>query len=67
MNKKIEKITTYLVLLLLVYGIYQLDIEHLWSIQVNWFSFLAFFIFLCYLVFSVKKAAKLQDQQKKTI
>ncbi|MGS4344420.1 hypothetical protein ACKUSY_02230 [Myroides odoratus] len=64
MNKKFEKITTYLVLFLLVYGIYQLDVEHLWSVQVNWFSFLAFFIFLCYLVFSLKKAAKQQDLEK---
>ncbi|MGQ8869858.1 hypothetical protein [Myroides sp. TSA_177.3] len=64
MNKKIEKITTYLVLLLLVYGIYQLDIDQLWSIQVNWFSFLAFLIFFCYLIFSLKKAAKQQDLQK---
>ncbi|QQU04999.1 hypothetical protein [Myroides odoratus] len=64
MNKKIEKITTYLVLLLLVYGIYQLDIDQLWSIQVNWFSFLAFLVFFCYLIFSLKKAAKQQDLQK---
>ncbi|MBB1138210.1 hypothetical protein [Myroides sp. WP-1] len=64
MNKKFEKITTYLVLFLLVYGIYQLDMEHLWSIEINWFSFLAFAIFLCYLVFSLKKAAKQQDLQK---
>jgi|GEM_PF-2061021 len=65
MNKKFEKITTYLVLFLLVYGIYQLDIEHLWSLQVNWFSFLAFFIFLSYLIFSLKKAAKQQDMEQK--
>ncbi|EHQ40888.1 hypothetical protein [Myroides odoratus] len=64
MNKKIEKITTYLVLLLLVYGIYQLDIDQLWSIQVNWFSFLAFLVFFCYLIFSLKKAAKQQDLEK---
>ncbi|MCS4240017.1 hypothetical protein M2306_000951 [Myroides gitamensis] len=64
MNKRIEKITTYLVLLLLVYGIYQLDIDQLWSIQVNWFSFLAFLVFFCYLIFSLKKAAKQQDLQK---
>ncbi|WP_158963370.1 hypothetical protein [Myroides fluvii] len=65
MNKKFEKITTYLVLLLLVYGIYQLNIDQLWSIQVNWFSFLAFLIFICYLIFSLKKAAKQQDLQKR--
>lgn len=64
MNKKIEKTTTYLVLLLLVYGIYQLDIDQLWSIQVNWFSFLAFLVFFCYLIFSLKKAAKQQDLEK---
>ncbi len=63
MNKKFEKLATYLVLFLLVYGIYQLDIENLWSLEINWFSFLAFLIFLCYLIFSLKKAAKKQDQQ----
>lgn len=63
MNKKFEKLATYLVLFLLVYGIYQLDIENLWSLEINWFSFLSFVIFLCYLIFSLKKAAKKQDQQ----
>ncbi|AJA70210.1 hypothetical protein HX045_13355 [Myroides odoratimimus] len=63
MNKNIEKIITFLVLLGLVSGIYNLDMDNLWSIQHNWLSYIGFIIFIAYLVYSVKKAAKIQDQK----
>ncbi|MEC4114594.1 hypothetical protein [Myroides pelagicus] len=61
---KLEKIITFIVLLLFVYGIYNLDAANLWSIRINWFSHLSFILFAAYLVYSVKKAAKQQDQAK---
>ncbi|MTG97451.1 MULTISPECIES: hypothetical protein [Myroides] len=60
---KIEKIITFLVLLVFVYGIYSLDASNLWSVQINWFSHLSFIIFAVYLVYSLKKAARQQDQE----
>ncbi len=63
MNKNVEKIITFLVLLGLVSGIYNLDMDNLWSIQHNWLSYIGFIIFIAYLVYSVKKAAKIQDQK----
>ncbi|WP_267740119.1 hypothetical protein [Myroides injenensis] len=58
---KLEKIATFIVLLWLVYGIFTLDSSNLWSIQVNWFSFLGFLVFVIYLIYSLKKAARQQD------
>lgn len=58
MNAKIEKVITFIVLLWLVYGIYNLDSENLWSIKANWFSFAGFIVFLAYLVYSIRKEAK---------
>lgn len=63
MNKNVEKIITFLVLLGLVSGIYNLDMDNLWSIQHNWLSYIGFIIFIAYLIYSVKKAAKIQDQK----
>ncbi|MEK6494971.1 hypothetical protein [Myroides odoratimimus] len=63
MNKNVEKIITFLVLLGLVSGIYNLDMDNLWSIQHNWLSYIGFIIFIIYLVYSVKKAARIQDQK----
>lgn len=64
MNKKnIEKGATFIVLLWLVYGIFNLNSENLWSIQDNWFSFLGFIAFIVYLAYSLKKAAKQQDEK----
>ncbi|MDM1397870.1 hypothetical protein HX049_11845 [Myroides odoratimimus] len=63
MNKNVEKIITFLVLLGLVSGIYNLDMDNLWSIQHNWLSYIGFIIFIAYLVYSIKKAAKIQDQK----
>lgn len=60
-----EKIITYAVLLGLVYGIFNFDSENLGSIKINGFSYLTFAIFIAYLVYSLKKAAKeKKDSQK---
>ncbi len=53
-----EKIINFFVLLWLVYGIFNLDSDNLWSIKANWFSFAGFLVFLLYLAYSLKKAAK---------
>ncbi|TDS65037.1 hypothetical protein [Myroides indicus] len=58
MNNKIEKIITFIVLLWLVYGIFNLDSSDLWSIEKNWFPFLGFLVFIIYLIYSIQKAAK---------
>ncbi|KUF42989.1 hypothetical protein HX017_04455 [Myroides marinus] len=63
MNKNVEKVVTFIVLLALVSGIYNLDMEHLWSIQHNWMSYIGFLVFIVYLVYSLKKAARLQDKE----
>ncbi|AJH14792.1 hypothetical protein [Myroides profundi] len=57
MNKNVEKIITFLVLLGLVSGIYNLDMDNLWSIQHNWLSYIGFIIFIAYLIYSVKKSS----------
>lgn len=59
-----EKIITYVILLGLVYGIFNFDLERKWSLEANWFSFIAFAIFIAYLIYSLKEAAKKQDQNK---
>lgn len=58
---KYQKIVTYMVLTGLVYGIFNFDSDHMWSLQVNWVSYLGFAIFLIYLIYSLKQAAKKQD------
>lgn len=59
-----EKIITYVILLGLVYGIFNFDIERKWSLEANWFSYITFAVFIAYLVHSLKEAAKKQDQNK---
>lgn len=59
-----EKIITYVILLGLVYGIFNFDIERKWSLEANWFSYITFAVFIAYLVHSLKEAATKQDQNK---
>ncbi|MGL4585013.1 MAG: hypothetical protein ACRCVU_18770 [Flavobacterium sp.] len=63
MNQNVEKAVTFIVLLGLVAGIYNLDTAHLWSISHNWMSYIGFLIFIVYLVYSLKKAARQQDKE----
>ncbi|WP_121965735.1 hypothetical protein [Myroides sp. N17-2] len=63
MNKYVEKAVTIIVLLGLVGGIYNLDSAHLWSISHNWMSYIGFIVFIAYLVYSLKKAARQQDKE----
>ncbi|MHC5353822.1 hypothetical protein ACYSNX_06530 [Myroides sp. LJL115] len=62
---KFQKIITYIVLTILVYGIFNFDTTDMWSLQANWLSFIGFFIFIVYLGISLKIAAKKQDLEKK--
>lgn len=65
MNTKIEKAITYVVLFLLVYGIFNFDLQNFWSLEANWLSFIGFIIFFIYLIYSLKKAAKKQEKEIK--
>ncbi len=66
MNKTtVEKVITYLVLFLLVFGIFNFDVQNLWSLDANWLSFIGFIIFFIYLIYSLKRAAKKQDEKTK--
>ncbi len=64
-KKNFEKTVTYLVLFLLVFGIFNFDVQNIWSLEANWLSFIGFIIFFVYLIYSLKKAAKKQDEQNK--
>ena len=60
---KKDKVVTFLVLLWLVYGIFNLDLTNLWDLSVNWISFTGFIVFIVYLIYSLKKAAREKELQ----
>ncbi|WP_430613224.1 hypothetical protein [Flavobacterium sp. JP2137] len=57
----LKKAITFIVLLLLVYGIMEFDAGNPYSAD-NIFSYIGFAIFIVYLVYSVKEASKKQNQ-----
>lgn len=59
-----EKIITYIVLLGLVYGIFNFNTDYMWSLSINGFSYITFVIFIAYLIYSLKKAAREQTKNK---